>query len=71
MEDNLIMSANSVAKIGDTQTDMLEGVNANCGLVIGVLSGHEKKDNLLSVGADVVVNKITDLDSEVYCDFYL
>tara|TARA_X000000950_G_scaffold43809_1_gene49284 strand:+ start:8026 stop:8736 length:711 start_codon:yes stop_codon:yes gene_type:complete len=71
MEDNLIMSANSVAKIGDTQTDMLEGVNAKCGLVIGVLSGHEKKDNLLGAGADVVVNKITDLDSEVYCDFYL
>ena len=71
MEENLIMSPNNVAKIGDTQIDMLEGTNANCGLVIGVLSGHEKKDNLLSAGADAVVNKITDLDNEIYCDFYL
>ena len=65
------MSPNNVAKIGDTQIDMLEGINANCGLIIGVLSGHEKKDNLLSAGADAVVNKITDLDNEIYCDFYL
>ena len=43
MEENLIMSPNNVAKIGDTQIDMLEGINANCGLVIGVLSGHEKR----------------------------
>ena len=53
--ENLIMSPNNVAKIGDTQIDMLEGINANCGLVIGVLSGHEKKDNLLSAGVDIAM----------------
>ena len=51
-----------VAKVGDTKNDMKEGVNACCGINIGVLSGFEGKDALLDSGADVVVNKITDLN---------
>ena len=51
-----------VAKVGDTKNDMKEGVNARCGINIGVLSGFESKDRLFESGADVVVNKITDLN---------
>jgi len=51
-----------VAKVGDTKNDMKEGVNACCGINIGVLSGFEGKDALFESGADVVVNKITDLN---------
>ena len=60
MEENLIDSVNQVAKVGDSVNDMLEGKNAGCGLVVGVLTGSGNKDDLL-YHADVVVNKITDL----------
>ena len=57
-----IRNPKNVAKVGDTKNDMKEGVNACCGINIGVLSGFEGKDALLDSGADVVVNKITDLN---------
>lgn len=53
-----------IAKVGDTKNDMKEGVNACCGINIGVLSGFENKNALFESGADVVVNKITDLNQE-------
>lgn len=53
-----------VAKVGDTKNDMKEGVNACCGINIGVLTGFDSMDNLLDSGADVIVNKITDLNRE-------
>ena len=51
-----------VAKVGDTKNDMKEGVNACCGINIGVLSGFHSKSDLFYSGAHVVVNKITDLN---------
>ena len=71
MEKNLMISSKNVAKIGDTKMDMKEGVNAHCGLTIGVLTGYDNKQNLIEAGADIVVNNITDLDNDVFCDFYL
>ena len=40
MERCDIPSVKNVAKIGDTVNDMREGINAGCGLTIGVLSKH-------------------------------
>ena len=57
-----IIHPKHIAKVGDTKNDMKEGVNACCGINIGVLSGFENKDALFEAGADVVVNKITDLN---------
>lgn len=62
MEEFDILHPKNIAKVGDTKNDMREGVNACCGIKIGVLSGFETKENLLEAGADVVVNKITDLN---------
>ena len=31
----------------------------------------ENKENLIDSGADIVVNTITDLNNDVFCDFYL
>ncbi len=64
LEEFNIISTSNIAKIGDTSNDMLEGKNANCGLTIGVLTGYETKENLLKSGANVVVNKITDLKDD-------
>lgn len=40
MEKLDIQSVSEVLKIGDTPADMLEGTNAGCRGVVGVLSGH-------------------------------
>jgi len=63
MERCDIPSVKNVAKIGDTTNDMREGVNAGCGLTIGVLSGADNKDDLLKY-SNLVINKITDLNEE-------
>ena len=59
-----IQNPRHIAKVGDTKNDMKEGANACCGINIGVLSGFENKNALFASGADVVVNKITDLNQE-------
>jgi len=61
MEESSIESVKQVAKVGDTVNDMLEGRNAGCGLVVGVLSGEGRREDLL-LHSDLVVNKITELD---------
>ena len=63
MERCDIPSVKNVAKIGDTQNDMREGLNAGCGLTIGVLSGADNKEELLRY-SNLVINKITDLNEE-------
>jgi phosphonatase-like hydrolase len=39
--------ARRVAKVGDTSSDLEEGTNAGCGLVIGVTSGVYRREELL------------------------
>ena len=63
MEECHIPSVKNVAKIGDTVNDMKEGKNAGCELIIGVLSGADKKEDLIK-HSNLVINKITDLNEE-------
>ena len=56
-----IHNTRHIAKIGDTIPDMLEGINAKCGLNIGVLSGAEDYDGLYPF-SDIIMNNIMDLD---------
>jgi len=46
MKKTGIMDVKSVAKIGDTPVDLMEGNNAEVGLNIGVLSGTGDKSTL-------------------------
>ncbi|MEM1137392.1 MAG: HAD-IA family hydrolase, partial [Bacteroidota bacterium] len=46
MEEAGITDATKVAKVGDTQSDLLQGKAAGCALVIGVTTGAWKKDDL-------------------------
>jgi phosphonatase-like hydrolase len=39
-------SANDVAKVGDTPSDLHEGTNAGCGVVVGYTSGTHSRDQL-------------------------
>lgn len=61
MEQLRIEDVNRVAKVGDSARDIEEGRNAGCGLVVGVLSGADDFDTLMSAGADIVCNFVTDL----------
>lgn len=53
-----IDSAEKIAKVGDTAADAQQGINAGCGMVIGVLSGAGTEKELNQ-------NKVTHLISSV------
>merc|ERR1712087_912203 len=61
MERLHIQSVNRVCKVGDSARDIEEGLNAGCGLVVGVLSGADSADALLEAGADVIAPCVVDL----------
>lgn len=61
MEQLRIESVRRVCKVGDSVRDVEEGINAGCGLVVGVLSGADGAEALLAAGAHVVANCVTDL----------
>lgn len=43
-----VKDARHVVKVGDTPSDLQEGTNAGCGLVIGVINGSHTKEELLA-----------------------
>ena len=59
MARHSINSVKNVVKVGDTMNDMVEGKNAGCELVIGVLTGVGKKE--LCYKADLVIENISEL----------
>tara|TARA_B100000424_G_scaffold271157_1_gene272735 strand:- start:1534 stop:2247 length:714 start_codon:yes stop_codon:yes gene_type:complete len=60
MERNNITNSQNVIKFGDTNNDVLEGINANCIASIGVLSGADSFSKLKN--ASHVINSIMDID---------
>ena len=52
----LCVSADEIMYIGDTNVDMQTGKNAGAGLTVGVSWGFRTRDELLSSGADVIVD---------------
>lgn len=54
-------SVSGMVVVGDTASDMLAGVNAGAGLVVGVLSGTHDEETLEDAGADVIIDSIADL----------
>ncbi len=62
MERNNISHSKHIIKIGDTKNDILEGRNANCMASIGVLTGAEKRINLMS--ANAILNSVMDIKIE-------
>tara|TARA_B100000575_G_C22906451_1_gene526590 strand:- start:70 stop:768 length:699 start_codon:yes stop_codon:yes gene_type:complete len=56
-----ITDSSQVVKVGDTVADIMEGRNAKCGKVVGVLSGAETRGKLMEAGADIVLDNIVDI----------
>lgn len=61
MEKLGVKDVRKVVKIGDTVRDIQMGRNAGCGLVVGVLGGADSYEALMEAGADIVVERVTDL----------
>ena len=53
-----ITDPKEVAKIGDTTSDLGEGINAGCGLVIGVTSGAYTRESLETHPHTHIVNSV-------------
>lgn len=62
MKKHNINDPKQVIKIGDTKNDILEGLNANCLLSIGVLTGRSNFNNLIDAGANHIINDLNDLE---------
>jgi phosphonatase-like hydrolase len=62
MERNDIINAKQVVKIGDSNKDIFEGINAGCFSSIGVLSGIGMKGTLRS--SDMILDSVMDLNRE-------
>jgi len=56
-----VLNPRKVAKVGDTVRDVEEGRYSGCGLVIGVLSGAEKQEELVAAGADLIIPSVADI----------
>src|SRR5262249_3538285 len=50
-----------IAKIGDTPADLLEGRNAECGLVIGVTQGSSTREQLERFPHDYLIGSVAEL----------
>ena len=55
-----VTSAARVVKVGDTLSDMREGLNAGCGLVVGVTHGTHTREQLTLPGT-VVIDQFDEL----------
>ena len=56
-----IDNSQQVLKAGDSGIDIEEGQNAECGLVLGVLSGAQNEHQLLKYSPDAILDKLTEL----------
>lgn len=56
-----ITSSTEVIKVGDTEVDVLEGRNANCGLVVAVTTGAYTRDQLELYHPDEIIDDLSEL----------
>lgn len=61
MELTGVSNAQHVAKVGDTASDLQEGVNAGCGLVVGITSGAFSRHQLLKEKHTHLIDSITEI----------
>lgn len=61
MEQFNITSANEVAKVGDSIIDIEEGINAGCGLSIGITTGAHSKEQLATAKPHFIIDNLVKL----------
>ena len=55
-----------VLKAGDSAIDIEEGKNAGCGIIIGVLSGAQTRNELEKAKPDYIFERISDVEKILY-----
>jgi len=61
MEQLNLRDLKKVAKVGDTEVDILEGRNAGCGLVVSVTTGSYSKEELEEFTPDHIIASLQEL----------
>ena len=56
-----IKSAENIVKVGDTRSDVEEGINAGCKYVVGIISSQYTRENLLAMGATHAISSLEEL----------
>jgi phosphonatase-like hydrolase len=56
-----ITDAQSVLKVGDSMIDIEEGINAGCGMNIGITTGAHTRQQLQSAGPDHIIDNLLEL----------
>ena len=62
MKRNGVDHSSMVVKVGDTPNDIYEGINANCLKSVGVLSGADNEQTLMTAGATDIINSVMDIE---------
>jgi phosphonatase-like hydrolase len=58
-----VEDTSGVVKVGDTEVDVIEGRNANCGLVISVTTGAYSRQQLEQYHPDKIIDSLSELPS--------
>ena len=61
MQEFQITDATTVIKVGDSAIDIEEGKNAKCGLTIGITTGAQTKEQLLTASPDYIVDSLYEI----------
>jgi len=61
MNQTGVKDSKCVAKVGDTEVDILEGRNAQCGMVISVTTGAATRDQLNMYSPDHIIDSLSTL----------
>lgn len=57
-----IKDPTQVVKIGDTRSDMEEGQNAGCEIIVGITSDQYNKQDLLEMGATHAIDELSEME---------
>ncbi|WP_286745699.1 HAD-IA family hydrolase [Roseivirga sp. UBA1976] len=61
MEALGVENPQTIMKVGDTQSDIDEGRNAGCGIIVGISSDQYSREQLLSMGATHAIDQFSEI----------
>jgi len=65
MRSRVIRESRRMIKIGDSQVDIDEGRNADCGMTIGITTGAHDRTQLAASGATAIIDRLSDLPAKI------
>ncbi|MBX6380580.1 MAG: HAD-IA family hydrolase [Thermoflavifilum aggregans] len=55
-----------VMKVGDTEADIMEGRNAACGYVVGILTGSSSAEQLIRHKPDDIIHQLNEIKNRIH-----